>query len=123
PIGMPPTVSIIVPCYNEEKRIHFLLDAIFSQTYPHAQMDVTIADGHSTDRTRQVIAEFQRGHPDLRLQVVDNHAQTIPAGLNRAMEVACGEIIVRLDAHSGPYPDYVEKTVAALEAKLADNVG
>ena len=120
---MPPSVSIIVPCYNEEKRIHFLLDAIFSQTYPRAQMDVTIADGYSTDRTREVIADFQRVHPDLRLQVVENHAQTIPAALNRAMEVSCGEIIVRLDAHSAPYPDYIEKTVAALQANKADNVG
>ena len=31
--------------------------------------------------------------------------------------------IIRLDAHSGPYPEYVERTVAALEAGLADNVG
>jgi cellulose synthase/poly-beta-1,6-N-acetylglucosamine synthase-like glycosyltransferase len=120
---MPPSVSIIVPCYNEEKRIGFLLDALFSQTYPHAQMDVTIADGHSSDQTRAVIDEFQRTHPDLRLQVVDNNAQTIPAALNRAVNASEGEIIVRLDAHSGPYPDYIEKTVAALEADIADNVG
>ncbi len=120
---MTSSVSIIVPCYNEEKRIHFLLDAIFSQTYPRAHLDVTIADGHSTDQTREVIAEFQRAHPDLRLQVVDNHTQSIPAGLNCAVSASAGEIIVRLDAHSGPYPDYVEKTVAALEANIADNVG
>jgi glycosyltransferase involved in cell wall biosynthesis len=120
---MHPTVSIIVPCYNEEKRICFLLNAIFAQTYPRAQMDVTIADGHSTDQTRAVIAEFQRTHPDLLLQVVDNDVQSIPAALNCAIQASSGEIIVRLDAHSGPYPDYVEKTVAALEANIADNVG
>lgn len=120
---MPPSVSIIVPCYNEEKRIRFLLDAIFCQTYPRSLMDVTIADGHSTDKTREVIAEFQCAHPDLTLQVVDNHAQSIPAALNGAINASEGEIIVRLDAHSGPYPAYVEKTVAALEANIADNVG
>ena len=76
------SVSIIIPCYNEEKRIRFLLDAIFSQTYPRALLDVTISDGHSTDATRSVIAVFQREHPDLRLQVIDNNAQTIPASLN-----------------------------------------
>ncbi|MGC1376906.1 MAG: glycosyltransferase family 2 protein [Anaerolineales bacterium] len=119
----PFSVSIIVPCYNEEKRIHFLLDAIFSQTYPRAQMDVTIADGHSTDRTREAIAEFQLVHPDLRLQVVDNNVRTIPAALNCAMESSSGAMIIRLDAHSAPYPDYVEKTVAALQADKADNVG
>ena len=102
---MPPSVSIIVPCYNEEKRIGFLLDAILAQTYPRPNMDVTIADGHSTDRTREVIAAFQRAHPDLRLQVVDNLVQSIPAALNCAINASSGEIIVRLDAHSGPCPE------------------
>jgi succinoglycan biosynthesis protein ExoA len=120
---MPSSVSIIVPCYNEEKRIRFLLDAIFAQTYPRMRMDVTIADGHSTDRTREAIADFQRTHPDLRLKIVDNVSQTIPAALNRAIEVSSGAIIVRLDAHSGPYPDYVERIVSALEAGKGQNVG
>ena len=117
------SVSIIIPCYNEEKRIRFLLDAIFAQTYPRALLDVTISDGHSSDGTRAVIAAFQREHPDLRLQVVDNNAQNIPASLNNAMRACAGEVIIRLDAHSGPYPEYVARTVAALEAGLAENVG
>ncbi|MCX6065932.1 MAG: glycosyltransferase family 2 protein [Chloroflexi bacterium] len=117
------TVSIIVPCYNEEKRIRFLLDAIFAQTYPRALLDVTIADGRSTDQTREVIANFQHEHPDLRLQVIDNSNRSIPSALNRAIKASSGEVILRLDAHSGPYPDYVEKSVAALEAGKGDNVG
>jgi glycosyltransferase involved in cell wall biosynthesis len=120
---MPSTVSIIVPCYNEEKRIRFLLEAIFAQTYPHSLIDLTIADGHSTDNTRKVIADFQARHPDLRLKIIDNEAQTIPAALNRAIEASSGEIILRLDAHSGPNPEYVAKSVAALEADIAENVG
>lgn len=120
---MPPTVSIVVPCLNEEKRIRTLLDAIFAQTYPRELLDVTIADGHSTDKTREVIAAFQREHPGLNITVIDNDARTIPAGVNRAIAVSRGEIILRLDGHSGPYPDYVEKSVAALEAGRGQNVG
>ena len=120
---MPPTVSIVVPCFNEEKRIRTLLDAIFAQTYPRELLDVTIADGHSTDKTREVIAAFQREHPGLKITVLDNDARTIPAGVNRAIAASRGEIILRLDGHSGPYPDYVEKSVAALEAGRGQNVG
>lgn len=120
---MPPTVSIVIPCLNEEKRIRTLLDAIFAQTYPRELLDVTIADGHSTDKTREVIAAFQREHPGLNITVIDNDARTIPAGVNRAIAVSRGEIILRLDGHSGPYPDYVEKSVAALEAGRGQNVG
>lgn len=120
---MPPTVSIVVPCFNEEKRIRLLLDAIFAQTYPRERLDVTIADGHSTDKTREVIAQFQREHPDLKITVIDNDARAIPAGINRAMAASRGEIILRLDGHSSPYPDYVENSVAALEAGKGQNVG
>ena len=120
---MSPTVSIIVPCYNEEKRISLLLDALLAQTYPRAQLDVTIADGGSTDHTREVIAAFQREHPDLGLQVIDNKIGSIPAALNRGIDASKGEIILRLDAHSAPYPDYVALSVAALESKKGENVG
>ncbi|MBU2610249.1 MAG: glycosyltransferase, partial [Chloroflexi bacterium] len=53
----------------------------------------------------------------------DNPARIIPAALNRALKEARGGIIVRLDAHSIPYPDYVERCVAALESGLGENVG
>jgi cellulose synthase/poly-beta-1,6-N-acetylglucosamine synthase-like glycosyltransferase len=120
---MLPTVSLIVPCYNEEKRIRHLLDALLAQTYPLEKMDVTIADGLSQDRTRALIAEFQREHPLLQIQVIDNNAKNIPAALNRAIEASQGEIIVRLDAHSAPYSDYVEQSVTALLSDTAENVG
>jgi glycosyltransferase involved in cell wall biosynthesis len=120
---MPPTVSIVVPCLNEEKRIRFLLDAVFAQTYPRELIDVTICDGLSSDHTRAVITAFQREHPDLQLQVIDNEIGSIPAALNRATNASEGEIIVRLDAHSGPSADYVERSVAAILAGKGENVG
>lgn len=120
---MPPTVSIIIPCHNEEKRIRFLLEAIFAQTYPRPWLEVTIADGHSSDRTREVIAGFQTEHSDLKIQVVEALPGNIPAAINCAMAASNGEIILRLDGHSAPYPEYVEKSVAALEAGKGENVG
>jgi succinoglycan biosynthesis protein ExoA len=117
------SVSIIVPCFNEEKTIRLLLNALYAQTYPHAAMEVVIADGMSSDGTRQQVAAFQDEFPDLRLRVIDNPQRTIPAALNRAIATAQGEVIVRLDAHSVPRPDYVTRCVAALDAGLGDNVG
>jgi glycosyltransferase involved in cell wall biosynthesis len=120
---MPPKVSIIVPCYNEEATIRHLLDSILAQTYPREQMEVVIADGLSTDSTRMVIAAFQQEHPDLSVKVVENTLQTIPSGLNLAINNAGGEMIVRLDAHSAPIPEYVVRCVDALEAGKGANVG
>ncbi|HEX5840683.1 MAG TPA: glycosyltransferase, partial [Anaerolineales bacterium] len=42
---MPPKVSIIVPCYNEQSTIRLLLEALCAQTFPRAEMEVVIADG------------------------------------------------------------------------------
>jgi glycosyltransferase involved in cell wall biosynthesis len=118
-----PRVSIIVPCYNERETIRLLLDAIHGQTYPVSEMEVIIADGLSTDDTRREIAAFQGAHPELEVRVVDNPRRIIPAALNRALADARGEIVVRLDAHSAPRPDYVEQCVVALKAGLGENVG
>jgi succinoglycan biosynthesis protein ExoA len=120
---MKPRVSIIVPCYNEQATIRFLLDALLAQTYPRAQLDVVIADGLSQDKTLEVISAFRLVHPDLRLRVVDNQRRTIPSGLNLAVAAAQGEIIVRLDAHSMPVPEYVERCVQALQAGKGAAVG
>ena len=120
---MPPKVSVIVPCYNEQSTIRLLLEALSAQTFPRAEMEVIIADGMSTDRTRDVISTFQKEFPDFIVRVVENTRRSIPSGLNRALEAARGGIIVRLDAHSQPYRDYVEKCVNAHEAGQGENIG
>jgi glycosyltransferase involved in cell wall biosynthesis len=118
-----PKVSVIVPCYNEQSTIRLLLESLREQTFPRAEMEVVIADGMSSDGTRDVIASFQTDFPDLSVRVVDNTLRSIPSAVNRAIESSHGEIIVRLDAHSKPYPDYVANCVSAIEAGRGDNVG
>ena len=116
-------VSVVIPCRNEQDRILSLLQALHEQTYPVQDMEVVIADGMSSDLTCQRIREFMTVHPDLRILIVENPQQTIPAGLNLAIKAATGEIIVRLDAHSVPYPGYVSRCVQSIEAGKGDNVG
>jgi glycosyltransferase involved in cell wall biosynthesis len=120
---MQPFVSIIVPCYNEEKTIRKLLDSILAQTYPLGRLELIVSDGMSTDQTREVIASFQEAYPQLNLRVVENSARTIPSGLNQAIRQARGEFIIRLDAHSVPIPEYVERCVDAHRSGKGDNIG
>lgn len=118
-----PTVSIIIPCYNEAATIFATLEAIHSQSFSRAEMEVVIADALSQDATRQRIADFQASHPDLTVRVVDNPEMIIPAALNRAIRAAQGEIVIRMDAHSKPFPNYVENCVRALNEGRGANVG
>lgn len=115
--------SIIIPCFNEEQTIVNTLEGILSQDYPIQQLEVIIADGLSTDKTRSRIAEFQTAHPELPVTIIDNPRRTIPSGLNLAIKAATGEFIVRLDAHSIPSKDYVSRCIAGLIKGLGDNIG
>jgi succinoglycan biosynthesis protein ExoA len=118
-----PLVSIIIPCYNEQNTIRLLLEAIYQQSYPRPDMEVIIADGLSEDGTRGEIANFRELHPDLEIRLVDNPRRIIPAALNKGLDVATGQYIVRLDAHSVPARDYIERCVADLECRKGENVG
>ena len=115
--------SVIIPCYNERATIHLLLDALLDQTYPQGMMEVVIADGGSTDGTQAAIEDWRDQHSNLRVTVVKNPSRTIPAALNRAINASVGEIIVRMDAHSKPSPDYVERAVTAVLEERGQNVG
>ena len=120
---MNPSVSIIVPCFNEERTIGMLLKAIYDQTYPLEEMEVVIADGFSTDNTRRVVESFASEQPSLSVLLVDNPERIIPAALNAALARASGDYIIRLDAHSIPEPNYVALCIETLEETGAANVG
>jgi succinoglycan biosynthesis protein ExoA len=122
-ISKAPLISIVIPCYNEESTIGQVLDSLYHQTYPRSQMEVIVADGRSTDRSRDIIQAYAEAHPDLRIYLLDNPNRTTPSGLNVAIAHAKGELIVRMDGHSIPPPDYVERLVALQLAGKGDNVG
>ena len=111
---MKPFVSVIIPCRNEETFLARSLDSVLQNNYPQDRMEVIVADGMSNDRTREQIEE--RSSRDPRVRLIDNPARTTPAALNRAIEAARGEIILRVDAHSAICQDYISKAVGHLES-------
>ena len=120
---MQATVSIVIPCFNEEGTIRKLLDALYAQTYPRDRMQLLICDGMSTDGTREAVRAFRSQATDLSVQIIENPKRTIPAALNAGIRVATGDVVVRLDAHCVPYPDYIERAVTAVMSDKGENVG
>lgn len=123
PSPQPPRVSILVPCLNERSTILGLLAAIAGQTYPPGRVEVVIADGMSTDGTRALIDGYRKDHPHLTIRLIDNPERVIPTALNRAVAAARSDILLRLDAHASPARDFVERSVAALQAGAGECVG
>jgi succinoglycan biosynthesis protein ExoA len=118
-----PSVSVIIPCRNEERTITLVLDALTRQTYPPERMEIIVADGYSADDTRNRIRTFAEAHPNMKIRLIDNPGLTAPSALNAGLRVATGTIVVRVDAHAVPYPDYLERSVRALAETGCEVVG
>ena len=118
---MTPRVSVIIPSYNEAQTMPLLLEALIHQTT--SDFEVINADGMSDDGTQDAVREFAVRHPEMDIKIVENLDRTIPAGLNLAISESKGEFVIRLDAHSIPASDYIERCLEVQQATVAANVG
>jgi succinoglycan biosynthesis protein ExoA len=116
-----PFVTVVMPIRNEARHIRDSLGAVLNQDYPAHRMEVLVADGMSTDATREIVRSLQGG--GVEVHVVDNPGRVVPTGLNAAIRRARGDVIVRVDGHTTVAPDYVSESVAALRRSGAANVG
>ncbi len=116
-----PFVSVIMPVFNEEKFIERSLVAVLEQDYPSDKLEIIVADGMSSDQTREIVRFMEAHFPNVRL--IDNPERIVPTGLNRAIAAARGEIIVRLDGHCEYPKNYVRKVVELRQELGADTVG
>lgn len=116
-----PTVSVVMPIRNEADFIARSLGAVLSQDYPSDRLDVIVADGCSDDGTEELVRAIAAS--DLRVTLVANTGRIVATGLNQALALAKGEIIVRVDGHCEIAPDYVRNCVTHLRRGEADGVG
>lgn len=115
-----PRVSVVMPCYNEEKFIKKSIESLIDD-YSLKYCEFIVVDGMSSDGTQNVVKSFiKQGHP-LRLQ--ENKKRIQANGLNLGISEARGEIIVRADAHCLYPPGYIKKCVELLKKTGASNVG
>jgi succinoglycan biosynthesis protein ExoA len=116
-----PYVSVIMPVRNEEAFIGRSLEAVAAQNYPKDRIQLIVADGMSTDSTREIVQSFRNRFDETIL--IDNPGQIVPVGMNAALKKAKGEIIVRVDGHCEIAPDYISRCVAHILDGAVDGVG
>lgn len=118
---MIPFISIICPTYNEEKYIANCLEAIIQSDYPKEDMEILFVDGMSSDKTIDIILSYSKEHSYIKL--LSNPHQTVPYAMNRGIEEAKGDVIIRIDAHAAYPTNYFSVLVHYLHELNADNVG
>ena len=114
-------LSVICPIYNEEKYIAQFLDSLLLQDYPKNNLEILLVDGMSKDKTRDIVAIYTQQYPFIRL--IDNPERIVPYAMNRGIEAATGDIIMRLDAHASYQPDYFSVLARGIKRLNAENVG
>jgi len=119
--GALPTVSVIIAVRNEEANIGRCLSQLFAQDYPHDLLEIVLADGLSSDRTRDVANRF--AHTDITVRVLDAGSHGRAQGLNCGIRASTGQVILRLDARTIVDHTYITKCVRTLIETSADNVG
>jgi glycosyltransferase involved in cell wall biosynthesis len=108
-------ISLVMPVYNEEEHLEKVLSALFEQTYPH-RWEIIVVDGGSTDRTGEILKEMERkAPPHIDFKVVQNPGKKIPTSMNMGILSSRGKYIVRLDGHTIPPPDYLDRSIKGLE--------
>lgn len=94
PPAFEPTVSVIIPAWNEERVIAASVERVLASDYPALQ--VIVADDGSKDATSAVVARHFGHDPRVTLLTLANGGKA--SALNRALRHATGEVVIALDA-------------------------
>ncbi|HEY2752559.1 glycosyltransferase, partial [Phenylobacterium sp.] len=89
-----PLVSVLIPCFNEEKVIESSVRRILASNW--ARVEVLVLDDGSQDHTADVVRRAFADDPRVTLMAFDNGGKA--RALNRGLTKASGEIVVALDA-------------------------
>jgi biofilm PGA synthesis N-glycosyltransferase PgaC len=107
-----PSVSIIIPTYNEAGIISYKLENSNRLTYPKHLLEIVIVDSNSTDNTVEIIKAFSEKEKNLNITLlVEKERKGKSYALNNALVKCKGEIVVISDADCFWPSDILEKAL------------
>ncbi|MBI4010159.1 MAG: glycosyltransferase family 2 protein [Candidatus Aenigmarchaeota archaeon] len=100
-----PSVSIIVPAYNEQDAITSTLKSLNALNYPKDKLEIIVVDDGSEDNTYEVAKRFKN------VKVLCKEKGGKANALNFGLSKAKGEIVACVDSDSHPRPDALLKSI------------
>ena len=106
---------------NEKKYIKEFIESVLRQDFEKNLLEFLLIDGMSQDGTRNIIKNYCKKYDFIK--ILDNIKKNIPSALNIGIKNAQGKYIVRMDAHTYYYPDYISSCIEIIKTGNYQNVG
>jgi biofilm PGA synthesis N-glycosyltransferase PgaC len=109
-----PTISVVIPAYNEALTIERNLLSLYNSCYPPGKFEVVVVNDGSTDDTADVVKRFQKTHKDrCKIRLINRSNKGKAAALNYALRRSVhSQLVMCLDADS-----YLDKCTLHLAAQ------
>jgi len=104
-----PSVSVVVPVFNEEKSIQACIDSLLNQKYDAARVEIIVVDNGSTDRSTKILAGFGQ-----KLNLLHEDRRGPAAARNSGIAAATGEVIAFTDADCVASKDWLTELIPPL---------
>ncbi len=109
-----PKVTVMIPMHNEEAVLHNVLDSLLECDYDMDKLQIIAINDHSDDRTAEILEEYHSRYPViLPIHRTEEGERGKPVGLNDALNMATGEVIVVFDADYRPSKNLIKKLASA----------
>ena len=108
-------ISVLIPMHNEEKVLDTVLTALLECDYDADRLEIIPINDNSTDKTREMLDEYHRKYEFIRPLHRNCADRGKPVGLNDAMRMARGEIIIVFDADYRPARSMLKQIALAFE--------
>jgi glycosyltransferase involved in cell wall biosynthesis len=106
-----PLVSVVMPVFNGERFLAVAIDSILAQTY--ARFEFVIVDDGSSDRTPEILSEYQARDARIRTHRHEKNLG-LTAALNQGVQMATGALVARMDADDVSIPERFARQVEFL---------
>lgn len=118
-----PTLSVVIPVYNDPDGIRLTLESLTGQTLPTQDYEVLAIDNGSDDGTRDVIETYCERYPDLVTLLVEDDIQGSYAARNKGIRHARGSLVAFVDADMTVEGTWAESVIASHERHGWDYMG
>jgi cellulose synthase/poly-beta-1,6-N-acetylglucosamine synthase-like glycosyltransferase len=106
-----PSITFLVPAYNEERNIERCLRSILNLNYPKDKLKVIVIDDGSTDNTAKIVRKFKK------VKLIRQKNSGKASAINNGLRHVKTELVACMDADSFPDKDYLLKMVGRMEKK------